>query len=75
MWQEQKKMAQHLLANYQPEEARREETKEDRSTHTEIGGEQKDEASQKDKSVISQQISQEQRWKIDRKIEQKVFAK
>ena len=41
MWQEQKKMAQHLLANYQPEEARREETKEDRSTHTEIGGNRK----------------------------------
>lgn len=38
-------MAQHLLANYQPEEARR-EAKEDRSTHTKIE-EPKDGDSQK----------------------------
>lgn len=52
MWQEQKKMAQHLLANYQPEEARRErgEGKTDQHTHTHTKTrEQKDEANKKER--------------------------
>lgn len=42
MWQEQKKMAERLLANYQLGEARMREAKEDRSTHTNTANRRKD---------------------------------
>lgn len=77
MWQQQKKMAQHLLANYQPQEARHERRGGQINTNQERRTERWKEPRRW--SVISLQISPEKkqgkRWKTDRKIEQKSLCK